>query len=296
MALVAIAALCGMSLWLSAQLSRQGSSLRVMLPVATRDLPLIGRLTGTPDLQTTPPDPLASPENTSVETLAAPPLQAILPVASDLLAAHPSQTRPGLTGSVPVGNALARNGAAPVLVFDSGQDPNAPDEASLAAVATGPANAPAPPALKDQAAMKELAARRIDPGNLLARGTLISAALETAIDNSVPGGVRAVITGDVRSAGSKRVLVPQSSRLIGQYRSTGTGSSARTFVIWTRIDRPDGSTIALGGGGGGTDKAFRQSFSQARLQSIVGGGDGRIRTGEPIRVYAAGDVEISGMK
>ena len=61
------------------------------------------------------------------------------------------------------------------------------------------------------------------------QGTLIPAVLETAINTDVPGYVRAVVSQDVRSFDGSRVLVPRSSRLIGQYQSgLQAGRSAPT--------------------------------------------------------------------
>jgi type IV secretion system protein VirB10 len=61
--------------------------------------------------------------------------------------------------------------------------------------------------------------RMADTTNTVTQGTLISAILETAIDSDLPGYVRAVVSQDVRSFDGKRVLVPRSSRLIGQYKA-----------------------------------------------------------------------------
>ncbi|OZA93417.1 MAG: type VI secretion protein, partial [Erythrobacter sp. 34-65-8] len=59
----------------------------------------------------------------------------------------------------------------------------------------------------------------VDPTTTVTQGTLIPAILETAINTDVPGYVRAVVSQDVRSFDGKSVLVPRSSRLIGQYQS-----------------------------------------------------------------------------
>jgi carbon starvation protein CstA len=47
-----------------------------------------------------------------------------------------------------------------------------------------------------------------DPKTTVTQGTLIPAALETAIDTDVPGYVRAIVSSDVRSYDGTRVLVP----------------------------------------------------------------------------------------
>jgi len=113
------------------------------------------------------------------------------------------------------------------------------------------------------------------------QGTLIPAVLETAIDTDVPGFVRAVVSADVRSFDGVRVLVPRSSRLIGQYRSGLTAGQKRAYVIWTRLIRPDGVSVnlaspAIGFGGetglaGKVDSHFFERFGSAMLLSVVGG-------------------------
>ena len=84
---------------------------------------------------------------------------------------------------------------------------------------------------------------------------MIPAVLETAINTDVPGYVRAVVSQDVRSFDGTRVLVPRSSRLIGQYQSGLQAGQKRAYVIWTRLIRPDGVSVALASPG---DRVRRQ--------------------------------------
>ena len=63
------------------------------------------------------------------------------------------------------------------------------------------------------------ATQALNPRTTVAQGTLIPAVLETAIDTDVPGYARAIVSADVRSFDGSRVLVPRSSRLVGQYKS-----------------------------------------------------------------------------
>ena len=105
--------------------------------------------------------------------------------------------------------------------------------------------------------------------------------LETAIDTDVPGFVRAVVSQDVRSYDGTRVLVPRSSRLIGQYQSGLQAGQKRAYVIWTRLIRPDGVSVDIaspatgfdGSGGlpGKVDNHFFQRFGSAMLLSVIGG-------------------------
>ena len=110
---------------------------------------------------------------------------------------------------------------------------------------------------------------------------MIPAVLETAINTDVPGFVRAVVSQDVRSFDGTRILVPRSSRLIGQYQSGLQAGQKRAYVIWTRLIRPDGVSVALaspgtafdGSGGipGRVDTHFFQRFGSAILLSVIGG-------------------------
>ena len=121
----------------------------------------------------------------------------------------------------------------------------------------------------------------VDPKTTVTQGTMIPAILETAINTDVPGYVRAVVSQDVRSFDGSRVLVPRSSRLIGQYQSGLQGGQKRAYVIWTRLIRPDGVSVALAspaasfdgstGLDGKVSSHFFQRFGSAMLLSVVGG-------------------------
>ena len=121
----------------------------------------------------------------------------------------------------------------------------------------------------------------VDPTTTVTQGTLIPAILETAINTDVPGYVRAVVSEDVRSFDGKSVLVPRSSRLIGQYQSGVQGGQRRAYVIWTRLIRPDGASVNLGspavgfdgttGLQGDVNNHFFRRFGSAMLLSVVGG-------------------------
>lgn len=120
-----------------------------------------------------------------------------------------------------------------------------------------------------------------NPSTTVTQGTLIPAILETAINTDVPGYVRAVVSQDVRSFDGKRILVPRSSRLIGQYQSGVQNGQKRAYVIWTRLIRPDGASVniaspAIGFDGttglaGDVDNHFFKRFGSALLLSVVGG-------------------------
>ncbi|MEC9067173.1 MAG: TrbI/VirB10 family protein, partial [Pseudomonadota bacterium] len=144
-----------------------------------------------------------------------------------------------------------------------------------------PDPAPAPVLAAQPGAAPAQAKAMVNPRTTVTQGTLIPAVLETAIDTNVPGFVRAVVSQDVRSFDGTRVLVPRSSRLIGQYQSGVQGGQKRAYVIWTRLIRPDGASVnlaspAIGFDGttglqGEVDNRFFQRFGSALLLSVVGG-------------------------
>ena len=121
----------------------------------------------------------------------------------------------------------------------------------------------------------------VNPSTTVTEGTLIPAILETAINTDVPGYVRAVVSQDVKSFDGKRVLVPRSSRLIGQYQAGVQQGQKRAYVIWTRLIRPDGVSVSLAspavafdgttGLEGDVNSHFFQRFGSGLLLSVVGG-------------------------
>ena len=119
-----------------------------------------------------------------------------------------------------------------------------------------------------------------DPANTVVQGTLIPAVLETAIQSDLPGFARAVVSQDVRSFDGSKILVPRSSRLIGEYKGGISAGQKRVYLMWTRLVRPDGVSIALAspavdsagqtGIGGKVNDHFLQRFGSAILLSLLG--------------------------
>ena len=125
------------------------------------------------------------------------------------------------------------------------------------------------------------ATQDFDPATTVTQGTMIPAILETAINTDVPGYVRAVVSQDVRSHDGSRVLIPRSSRLVGQYQSGLQAGQRRAYVIWERVIRPDGVSVQLrspatafdgtAGLEGDVDSHFFSRFGSAMLLSVIGG-------------------------
>jgi type IV secretion system protein VirB10 len=137
----------------------------------------------------------------------------------------------------------------------------------------------------------------IEPANTVVQGTLIPAVLETAIDTDLPGYVRAVVSQDVRSFDGSRVLIPRSSRLIGEYKGAVQAGQRRAYLMWTRLVRPDGVSIALAspaadfsgqaGVGGQVNSHFLSRFGSSILLSILGGA-GSLASGGASTVIVGG--------
>lgn len=110
-------------------------------------------------------------------------------------------------------------------------------------------------------------------------GTIIPAVLETPIDSTRPGLVRAIVSEDARGFDGRQVLIPRGSRLIGEYQSDVRSGQNRVLVTWTRLIRPDGVAIRIGSpaadmlGGAGipghVNSFFFQRFASAVLQSAL---------------------------
>ena len=80
--------------------------------------------------------------------------------------------------------------------------------------------------------------------HVLARGSVVSAVLESAIDSELPGLVRAQVTQDVYdSLSGSHVLIPRGSRLVGTYRRDT--DRRRLFVSWDELRLPDGTPVRL---------------------------------------------------
>jgi len=120
-----------------------------------------------------------------------------------------------------------------------------------------------------------------NPTTTVTEGTMIPAILETAINTDVPGYVRAVVSQDVRSFDGSKILVPRSSRLIGQYQSGVQQGQKRAYVIWTRLIRPDGASVNIAspavafdgttGLAGDVNNHFFRRFGSSMLLSVIGG-------------------------
>jgi len=118
--------------------------------------------------------------------------------------------------------------------------------------------APAPPAtrgdwqrafLNGPAERRTASFERIQPAlspYVVQAGSIVPAALITGLRSDLPGQVTAQVTQHVFDSPTGRILlIPQGSRLIGQYDSEVSPGQSRALLVWTRLILPDGRSIVL---------------------------------------------------
>jgi type IV secretion system protein VirB10 len=259
----------------------------------------------------------ASPSATQVQQ------QAGVPMATTAVPGRPIAAPPGampvagqtapMPGAAPgpmtvMAPGMPAPGSSPVLVYDG----SSPQSATVAAGPNTPRDADGAPTLLagaspgrgmigDNSAARST--RLADPSGTVVQGTLIPAVLETAIDTDVPGYVRAVVSQDVRSFDGSKVLIPRSSRLIGEYKSATQAGQRRAYLMWTRLVRPDGVSIALAspaadftgqaGIGGQVNSHFFSRFGSAILLSVLGGASSLASGGASTIIYGGGQNAAS---
>ncbi|PJE37852.1 type IV secretion system protein B10 [Pseudooceanicola lipolyticus] len=124
------------------------------------------------------------------------------------------------------------------------------------------------------------ATRLTHPERTLTQGSVIQAALQTAINSDLPGSVVAVVSEPVPAFSGDRVLIPRGSRLFGQYRSGIEMHQKRILILWTRVLTPDGTSMEIAAVGGDqlgrsgltglVDTKFAERFGGAALISVIG--------------------------
>ncbi|PZQ95303.1 MAG: conjugal transfer protein [Cereibacter sphaeroides] len=119
-----------------------------------------------------------------------------------------------------------------------------------------------------------------DPAHTVMQGTLIEAALETAISTDLAGNVSAIVSHDVWSFDMSRVLIPRGSRLFGRYDAEVEAGQRRVLIAWDRLVTTDGQSVTLAAYGtdrigrsglpGTVRNHFLQRFGTAALISVIG--------------------------
>ena len=82
--------------------------------------------------------------------------------------------------------------------------------------------------------------------NVLQAGAVIAAALITGIRSDLPGQITAQVTENVYDSPTGRILlVPQGTRVVGQYDNGVGFGQRRVLLVWTRLIFPNGRSIVL---------------------------------------------------
>jgi type IV secretory pathway VirB10-like protein len=119
---------------------------------------------------------------------------------------------------------------------------------------------------------------------MLRTGAVIPALLLSAIKSELPGTVIAQVSQDVfDTATGDYLLIPQGSRLVGEYANAIQYGQATIFVAWQRIIYPDASALDIGAMPGADEQGeagfkdqvnnhFVRIFGSALLMSAITAG------------------------
>ena len=81
---------------------------------------------------------------------------------------------------------------------------------------------------------------------VLQAGAVISAALITGIRSDLPGQITAQVTENIYDSPTGRILVvPQGTRIIGEYSNDVGFGQRRILLVWSRLVFPNGRSIML---------------------------------------------------
>lgn len=81
---------------------------------------------------------------------------------------------------------------------------------------------------------------------VLQAGSIIAAALITGIRSDLPGQITAQVTENIYDSPTGRILlVPQGTRIIGEYSNDVGFGQSRVLLVWNRLIFPNGRSIVL---------------------------------------------------
>ncbi|MDR2893687.1 MAG: hypothetical protein LBV80_11530 [Deltaproteobacteria bacterium] len=118
----------------------------------------------------------------------------------------------------------------------------------------------------------------------LKTGSMIPGILISGINSDLSGSVMAQVGQNVYdSTTGRHLLIPQGSRLYGDYAGEVKFGQERLYVSWKRVIFPDGSSLTLGdmrgsdqqgysGLNGNVNNHYFQTFGSAILMSAITGG------------------------
>jgi type IV secretion system protein VirB10 len=82
--------------------------------------------------------------------------------------------------------------------------------------------------------------------NILQAGAVIPAAMITGIRSDLPGQITAQVTENVYDSPTGRILlIPQGTRIVGQYDNNVGFGQSRVLLVWNRLIFPNGRSIVL---------------------------------------------------
>ncbi len=117
--------------------------------------------------------------------------------------------------------------------------------------------------------------------NVLHAGAVIPAALITGIRSDLPGQITAQVTENIYDSPTGRILlVPQGTRIIGEYDNGVGFGQRRVLLVWNRLIFPNGRSIVLerqpgadaegyAGLEDGVDYHWRELFKAAALSTLL---------------------------
>nr|WP_320192760.1 TrbI/VirB10 family protein [uncultured Desulfobacter sp.] len=115
-------------------------------------------------------------------------------------------------------------------------------------------------------------------------GAIIPVVLITGIDSTLPGYISGQVSQNVwDTATGYNLLIPQGTKVFGQYQNNIMMGQERVFVVWQRLIFPDGRTMTLKDMPGGDQLGYTglkdkvnnhyfRIYGHALLMSLVTGG------------------------
>jgi type IV secretion system protein VirB10 len=227
------------------------------------------------DKEIAPPPPAAVPPSPTVSGQAPAPLTPAQKAAADLAERRKRAPLLVLGGSTPTNPA---DSSSTVLSNLPGMPPFA--QTHTATASDSSSQGTLANALGATRTAQVSASLLPDPNMTLTQGMFLDCILQTALSSEVPGMTSCVLARDVYSTNGKVLLLERGSRLVGQYQSAQLRQGqSRIFVLWTRVETPNGviinldspGTDALGRSGltGKLDNHFLARFGSALLLSVV---------------------------
>lgn len=257
-----------LSLWVFAAVLLVGGVILIRTLSAARQDSGIAQPVDTGALISAPP-PLALPQDLNPYSMPAQPR--IRPLPSPIV--RPMQLDQGAPARIAERRTPATLSPDDLATIMGQMQPPAP---TVPAYAPPPAPVPAP---SYNASDRVAAGRMLNPSVTVPKGTIVAAVLETALDSTRPGAVRAIVSRDVKSFDGSRILIPRGSRLYGEYTSEVGSGQKRAMINWSRLTRPDAVVIELdspaadplgrAGVEGRVNSHFFARFGGAILQSVL---------------------------